>query len=47
MLDDRHYMRSQPPPRQWPLVYVIIAINVAVFVVQDGPEFDAHGRIRP
>ena len=35
MLDDRPYMRSgQRPPAPWPLAYTLMAVNVAVFVVQ-------------
>ncbi len=33
MLDDRPYMRSAPPAR-WPLAYTLMAVNVAVFVIQ-------------
>ena len=43
MLDDRPYMRSAPPVR-WPLAYTLMAVNVAVFVIQS---FLDHYRIFP
>jgi len=34
MLGDRHYMRTAAGRRQWPLTYVIMAINTAVLLLQ-------------
>lgn len=39
MLDDRPYMRDTSYRAQWPLTYVLIAINVAMFILQGLLEF--------